>query len=240
MLPKEYHISQCSRITELIECYIIENGMKSRDKLPSEREFCEMWDCNRMTLRAAINSLERAGELLSVHGSGNYVAEERFEMSLMDIEAFLAELQEKGHLPKTKLISVNKILSDEKLAEALGVEVESPAYEIKRLRYIDEIPVILDTSYISCQACNNIEEYINENGSVYDLYRNKYGIEISNGDVEIDVTEVERQDAEKLNILEKQTIFTLNILTRDKNNRAIEVINALARPDKIKFASRLK
>ena len=38
---------------ENIENYIIRNGLKTDDKLPSERTMCEMWNLNRSTLQIA-------------------------------------------------------------------------------------------------------------------------------------------------------------------------------------------
>lgn len=39
---------------EQIMAYILENKLSADDKLPPEREMCQMWGVNRCTLRSAI------------------------------------------------------------------------------------------------------------------------------------------------------------------------------------------
>ena len=241
MMPqKEYHISQCDRIVELIECYIIENNLKGHDKLPSERDLCELWDCNRMTLRSALDRLERERRIFSIHGSGNYVAEERFEIYLMEFKTFFAQLKESGHILKTKLISIQKIDCNKKISQILGIECSSPIYEISRLRYINEVPLMIESSFISCKLCPKIEESDLENNSLYATLSSGYGLEFADGSVEISVTNAEPFEAELLEIPVKHPLFFLNIKVCDENGIPIEFIKAVVRPDKIQFASKLK
>jgi len=240
MLQKEYHISQCDRIVELIECYIIENNLKGHDKLPSERELCELWNCNRMTLRSALQRLEREGKVFSVHGSGNYVAEERLEIYLMDFKAFFSQLIEKGHIIKSKLISVKKIDSNKKLSQMLSIECGSPVYEITTLRYIDEVPSMLESSFIACKLYPNIQEQDLYKDTLYETLSSEYGLEYADGTVEISVTNAEPFESELLVVPINQPLLFINIKVCDENGTPIEFIKAVVRPDKIQFASKLK
>ncbi|MCR5100524.1 MAG: GntR family transcriptional regulator [Butyrivibrio sp.] len=47
------------------------------DKIPSENEICEKFGISRQTARHAIGSLVESGILVSIRGSGTYVADER-------------------------------------------------------------------------------------------------------------------------------------------------------------------
>ena len=55
---------------EQIEWYIQKQQLKPHTKLPSEREFCEMWGMNRSTLHTAIQQLIEERILYSEKGSG--------------------------------------------------------------------------------------------------------------------------------------------------------------------------
>ena len=46
---------------EQIMAYILENKLSADDKLPPEREMCQMWGVNRCTLRSAIAALTEQG-----------------------------------------------------------------------------------------------------------------------------------------------------------------------------------
>lgn len=71
---------------ERIMAYIAENGMKPGDRLPPEREMCQMWGFNRSTLRSAIAMMADAGDLYAVQGSGTCVAP-RFRRTLQDLQS---------------------------------------------------------------------------------------------------------------------------------------------------------
>ena len=70
--------------TELIECYIRRMDLQPYERLPSERELCQLWNLNRSTLRNAIRKLTEEGRLYSVKGSGTYIAPSKLERNLQD------------------------------------------------------------------------------------------------------------------------------------------------------------
>ena len=54
---------------------ILDGTYKVGDKLPSEKEFCEMFGVSRVPVREALSALELNGLVESVHGAGVYVKE---------------------------------------------------------------------------------------------------------------------------------------------------------------------
>jgi len=76
------------QITELVEALIIDRGLEPGDKLPSEREMCEMWGLNRMTLRNALKRLADYGVVESKVGLGTFVAEPKMVRNLQDTKGF--------------------------------------------------------------------------------------------------------------------------------------------------------
>ena len=72
---------------EQIMAYILENKLSADDKLPPEREMCQMWGVNRCTLRSAIAALTEQGIVYAVQGSGTRIAP-RFRRILQDLQGF--------------------------------------------------------------------------------------------------------------------------------------------------------
>lgn len=72
---------------EQIMAYILENKLSADDKLPPEREMCQMWGVNRCTLRSAIAALTEQGIVYAVQGSGTRIAH-RFRRILQDLQGF--------------------------------------------------------------------------------------------------------------------------------------------------------
>lgn len=72
-----------------IEAFIIENGLKPGDRLPSDRELAERLDVSRASVRQAIKVLEGFGRVDSQRGSGTYVKAPSHVAAITDLSAGL-------------------------------------------------------------------------------------------------------------------------------------------------------
>lgn len=62
------------RVADQIERYIEGNGMSPGDRLPGERELCELLGVSRASVREALRSLQTRGVVGVRHGKGVFVA----------------------------------------------------------------------------------------------------------------------------------------------------------------------
>ena len=79
---------------EQIMAYILENKLSADDKLPPEREMCQMWGVNRCTLRSAIAALAEQGAEGVIFGCteiGLLVPAELSPLPVFDTAAIHAE-----------------------------------------------------------------------------------------------------------------------------------------------------
>ena len=82
----------CMDLVERIEEYIEQKGLKPGDKLPSERDFCDILKVSRMTARDALKKMCDEGILYSYHGGGTFVSTKKRKR---DISLF----RSKSHRP---------------------------------------------------------------------------------------------------------------------------------------------
>ena len=81
MMIKENDIEKVEKISMVEQVFMklktmITNGtLQPGDKLPSEAELAEMFGCNRLTIRMALQKLNAGGILETRVGSGTYVKE---------------------------------------------------------------------------------------------------------------------------------------------------------------------
>lgn len=61
------------QVIEQIQQNILAGDLKKGDKLPSERELCELMNISRASVREAIRVLEAMGVIESIHGEGNFI-----------------------------------------------------------------------------------------------------------------------------------------------------------------------
>jgi GntR family transcriptional repressor for pyruvate dehydrogenase complex len=60
-------------VLERIQSLIVEQNIQPGERLPSEREFAELLNVSRVTVRQALKVLEDIGKIEIVHGSGSFL-----------------------------------------------------------------------------------------------------------------------------------------------------------------------
>lgn len=100
----------------------IDNGFyKENDKLPSKRELCSMYNLSRITVRQALQELEREGYINKVHGVGTFIAPKRYDQPLVKLYSFTEEMKKIGKNPSTKVIEFTTLTIDEHLAKKMNL-----------------------------------------------------------------------------------------------------------------------
>jgi GntR family transcriptional repressor for pyruvate dehydrogenase complex len=64
-----------SRVAEQVERFITGNGLSPGDRLPGERELCQLLGVSRTSVREALRSLQTRGIVVVRHGKGAFVAQ---------------------------------------------------------------------------------------------------------------------------------------------------------------------
>jgi GntR family transcriptional regulator len=239
MSVKTYHSRPRDEIAERIECLIIEKGLKPGDRLPSERELCESWECNRMTFRAAVKRLIAEGKIKNVPATGNFVAPDKLERYLQDLTSFTEFVMKKGHTVDNRLIHSEVIKASAKVAADLHITEGADLFKMARLRLVDDEPVSLDTVHLPLEKFKGIDQYDFQKFSLYAILERKYGLVAGSGTEEISLTFADSDEAELLNIPEGEALFFLKGITCDENNEPFEVIKSVLRTDRLSFAGTL-
>lgn len=235
----KYGISPLYQVMEQIECYILHEGLQSHDKFPGERKLCEIFDCNRVTLRNAFECLERAGKTYSIRGMGNYVAEEKIEIPLVRYDSFYQHFIKLGEQPVLEVLSVEQEKVQPKIARHLAAASESPVWKTKTLLSLNDIPVVFETSWISAEKYGDITKAGLEEKDIYQVFRECYGRELEYGGETIGITTAQPEEAEYLEISDNAPLFFVQKTGADKEEPVI-YSRAVVRPDKLQFSSILK
>ena len=128
---------------------IASNELNPGDKLPSERELCEIFDVSRITVRRAISEAESEGLIERVPGLGAFVATPTYQQSLREVKSFAATMVESGLVASTEVLFTKNMFSDFSLAKVLNLSPGSPV-RFLRLRGVgNAIPRVVYDSYFA-------------------------------------------------------------------------------------------
>lgn len=222
---------------EELEYYIEVNQLKPHDKLPSERELSEMFDINRSTLRGAIQKLIEEGKLYKEAGAGNFVAEPKIIRNLNNMDSLTKLVESNGKTIKSKVLSANIIESNKQITKNLKIPLGTKVFQLTRLRYIDNIPVTIETSILDYGKYPGIEDVDFETQSLYQVLETKYGADLTKGNEKLGLTFATSDEAQRLGIDLEEPIFFISGVTTDNEDKPIEYFRSVVRPDKIKFSS---
>lgn len=225
---------------ELVEAYIIDHGLLPGDKLPSEREMCEMWGLNRMTLRNALKRLSNFGVVESRASLGMFVAPPKMVRNLQDTIGFSQAVREAGHVPSHRVVGYELIEANKFVVRHLHVMLASPTFVIKRVNAIDGHPVSVETSWVNAQHCEGIEAYDFSKVSLYKTLEDRYGIIPTSGMEKISVTKVDEEEADLLGVDVGISAFFQTGLILDQHERPVEYFKNVVLPNRISFSTELR
>lgn len=166
----------------------IENGYwKPGNIIPTEQELMEQYDISRSTTRQAILALVNDGYLHREKSKGTIVSSPtgrmRFVGSLM---SFSEEMDSKKIPHYSQIISQQIVPATDAIAEKFNVEIGSSMYFLKRVRFINDRPFLLDEHFIPYYLCKGIEEKYKNNTSLYKLLKLDYNFNLHHGQIEFE------------------------------------------------------
>ena len=172
-LPKYFSISQ--DIIHLIRGGKLGPGMR----IPSENEIIDKYGVSNTTARKALQELNAGGWVVKIKGKGTFVHHQGVVRSVDRILSFTRNMTEAGYKPSTKVLHSGALRKGySAMINGRRYSMEGPVFKIHRLRFADNIPMMLEVRYISLALCPGIEK-LSLTGSLYDIYRNRYGHELT-------------------------------------------------------------
>jgi len=149
--------------------------LKPGDRLPPERELAESLGVSRMTLRQALDSLERRGMLSRARGrrGGTFIALPKIERDLTRMAGLTDQLRRQGHQAGAQVLSAREGPCGRRTAEALGLSSGDPVFEVIRLRLSDGEPIALERSLFPAVRFPGLLE-TQLDGSLYAVLEERY------------------------------------------------------------------
>jgi len=177
-IDKKSEIPIYLQVNETIREMIEDGELKEGDALMSERDISEFLEVSRMTVNKAITKLVDEGYIVREQRRGTTVAKKRPITRYENLDG-LTEMKKKvGKNLSNKLVFFEEITLSKWIKRELQTEDEG-GYKVKRVRYVDDEPLVLETVYLSKYMCPALTAEVVEGSSMYELYTKKYGHHIS-------------------------------------------------------------
>jgi len=214
----------------------IENGeIKPHEKIPSERELSKTYEVSRMTARAAIKNLEKSGIVYRNVGRGTFVAEPKIEHVLTKFIGFTEGMLQKGIVPGAKILEKSVIIPNKRIREALKLNLKDKVYFIKRVRYGNNCPLVIENSYFPKSICPDLIEKDLISQSVYEIIHKEYKIKLKKAIQTLEPIITNNNESEILDVKISSPALLIVRISFDSNGVPIEFAKDIYRGDRSKF-----
>jgi len=214
----------------------ISNG----EKLPSERELCNEYSVSRITVRQALNELEKSGLIYTVQGKGTFVHAPLLNQGLLKVISFGKSLQEKGIQGYTEVHEYHDPAEDYKAMYVLCGNQEQKIVQLRLRGFAAGEPVVLYSSFFKQDVGKEMHQKAVEMAtemqpfSTFDLY-SRIGIQIERLDQQIKALNADEKLAALLNIKQGDALLVLESIIFAMGDMPIEYKKAYYRSDKYSF-----
>ncbi|MEZ0355815.1 hypothetical protein CRM90_16165 [Mycobacterium sp. ENV421] len=226
-------------VYDLVLGIMAERGLQPGDRLPSTTELAEIAGVSGISVRRALDELERAGKITRRQGLGTFVAEPRIASDPTRPGELLHTLldNERG-LPavSTALISIGVGLPSTTIATALGVDPGQPVWEIWRKRSIGSSDKILERAVLPLDRVPAIDhDLLAEGGSLYRFIAERYQLTDEYTEQAFEVDTPNSWEAEHLDIPAGDPIVRVRGVSFDADGQAFDCFEQCYRATKFTF-----
>jgi GntR family transcriptional regulator, N-acetylglucosamine utilization regulator len=229
-IPLHYQLS------ELLTSEIEAGHWKVGDRIPTEEDFCETFALSRTTVRRALEGLVIQGRLVREKGRGTFVAEAKFLEGLINRPVgFYEDMAARGITVHTPICEMEVIRPSEPVAHELELGPDEPVIKIDRLRYIDDNPILIVTTYLPQAKCPGLLQENLTNAGLYMLLEEKYGIKMFRAKRFVEAVAANEYEAEKLQVKRGAPLLLIESTSYLEDGRPIEYYKARHRGDRTRL-----
>ncbi|MEI7742314.1 MAG: GntR family transcriptional regulator [Chloroflexota bacterium] len=204
------------RTIALVEDLITERGLAPGDLLPPGHEIARLADVSLISVRRALDELERSGRVVRHQGVGTFVGEPRIVAEPSRLGDLLATLgpRQAGETMETTLLSLERGTPDPAVARALDIGERDLVWHLVRLRRIGGRPRILERTALPVRLVAEVDaDLLRGGGSLYALLDERYGLRASHEEQYLHVGAPTRDERRLLELHGQQPVVRLRGLS---------------------------
>lgn len=200
--------------------------------LPSENEFCKIYNASKMTVKHAMDDLVQEGLIIKRRGSGTFVK----EINSDELERLKIANQFQGSTAlfadkkiKSEILTFEVIKTDKK-TDYLGIPHDLEMYHLVRLRFIEEVPYVIENTYMPTDIIENLTLKACK-GSIYEYIEEHLRLPIGSFHRKIEARKCSQDESKLLKIENEDPIVVSTQFAYLTDGRQFEYSQSIHRSD---------
>lgn len=234
--PLPYYAQVKEALREAIE----RGDWKPGEQIPGEPELCTLFGVSRTVVRQALTDLVYEGMIVRAKGKGTFVAEAKITENLAQkLTGFYEDMATRGLATVSRVLKQEVVPASARIAGYLELPIGASVIEIERLRFIQDEPLVLVSTYIPYARCPALLQADLTRQSLYALLEKQYGLVITRGRRAFEAVAANQREAELLRVERGAPLMLLDSVSRTDDDIPIEYFHALHRGDRSRFEADL-
>ena len=224
------------QLIQVLQSAIQEGTWPVHAAIPSEHELCRQYSISRTVVRQALRELETKGLLYRVKGKGTFVAPTKLqERFVQRSSGFFHEMTSKGFTVRSSVLEQRVVPAPSAVSEYLHLAEGAATIKVERLRFVEEDPIQLVTTYLPAELCPDVAEADLTSGSLYDLLKERYGLVVASGTRLLEAVAAQRPVSTLLGVKKGAPLFRMESVSYLPDGRPLEYYVAWHRGDRTKL-----
>jgi GntR family transcriptional regulator len=190
-LLAESSIPLYDQLGRVLRRFIEEEQLQPGDRFPPEEAIATQFGVSRPTVNRAVQELINQGWLERERGRGTFVRNQQIvDLALLSENLSLTEQFPRDAVLRTEFISRRVLKSNRHVAHALGLPPDAPILYLRRLRFVNECPVMVCDAYLSAERFSDLDRKTFVGESLYATLEEKFRFLIDRSERRVEANEV--------------------------------------------------
>lgn len=229
-----------TQIKEVLRSRIFNGTYQCHEQMPSESELTKIFGVSRITVRQALDHLQKEGLIFKIHGKGTYVSKPKVFQNLGKLQGFGEAMSGMGYEIVSQVIGKKIVPVDKTVCLKLDVNEGELVYEIRRVRYLNSAPLSLDVTYIPKMVGERLIKEDLAHRDIFLILENDYGYSLGQADLQIESILADDVLSALLNVEEGAPILRIERLTFTTDNQPLDFEYLYYRGDALQYRLRIE
>lgn len=197
---------------DLVVGLIQDQRLHDGDRIPSTPELARLGQVSIITVRRALDDLEREGRIIRRQGLGTFVASPRLVSEPSHPGPLLSTLRTSQAEIKldTRLIGLAVGMPTAAQATSLNIDRGQPVWEVTRVRLLDEEPKVLERAILPLSLVPSLDkDLLAAGGSLYTFLSEQYDLTDESVEQAIEVDDPDKWERQNLAVTSHDTVVRI-------------------------------
>ena len=208
------------------------------DGLPPGSELAAEFFVSRNTIREALTVLKNEGLIERGPKVGTHVAQRKVDHELDVLLGLKENFKNLGEV-RNEVRAAMPVAAPPSVASRLRLETGEPAVFVERLRYLGDLPLSLDLTYLTPDIGSQILCHPLENNDLFELIEEVSGHRLGSASLALEAIPADAHSAATLQVPDGAALLMLERLTSLDDGRPVDLEYIRMRGDRITMRANL-